>query len=192
VPEWPPGPPHDITGLLKAWSGGDRRALDELVPLVYGHLRRRAAALMKRERVEHTLQPTAVVHEAFVKLVRGEGVDWKDRAHFYGVAARAMREVLVDHARRHGAAKRGWGRTRLSIETAEVAVHPRTVDLLALDEALKTLAGLDERQAQLAELRLFGGLTVQESAEILGCSSATASRDYRHAEAWLKRQMRTA
>ncbi len=188
-----PDRPHDITGLLKAWSAGDRSALEELVPLVYADLRRRAASLMRNERAEHTLQPTAVVHEAFVRLVRAEGVDWKDRAHFYGVAARAMREVLVDHARRHESGKRG-GRSqkRLSIEAVEVAVHPRTIDLLALDQALEKLAGLDERQARLVELRLFAGLTVQESAEVLGCSSATASRDYRHAEAWLRRQMRGA
>ena len=187
-----PDPPQDITELLKAWSSGDRRALEELVPLVYADLRRRAASLMKAERPEHTLQPTALVHEAFLRLVRAKEVDWKDRAHFYGVAARAMREVLVDHARRHDAGKRGRGQKRLSIETVELAVHPRTVDLLALDEALETLAALDERQARLVELRLFAGLTVQESAEILGCSSATASRDYRHAEAWLRRQMRGA
>jgi RNA polymerase sigma factor (TIGR02999 family) len=187
-----PDRPRDITGLLKAWSGGDRRALDELMPLVYADLRRRAAALMRRERVEHTLQPTAVVHEAFMRLVKAEGVAWKDRVHFFGVAARAMREVLVDHARRHDAAKRGTHRKRFSIDVVDVTVHPRTVDLLALDQALKTLASLDERQVRLVELRLFAGLTVQESAEVLGCSSATASRDYRHAEAWLRRQMRGA
>ena len=184
----PPDSPPDITGLLKAWSGGDERALEELMPLVYAELRRRAGSLMRRERAEHTLQPTAVVHEAFVRLVHAN-VDWKDRAHFFGVAARAMREVLVDYARRRGAGKRGPGRQRLSIETADVAVPAKSIDLLALDEALKRLAALDERQAQLVELRLFGGLTVQECGEILGCSPATASREYRHAEAWLRRQM---
>ena len=191
MPERPPDPPHDITGLLKAWGAGDPRALEQLFPLVYAELRRRAGSLMRRERAFHTLQPTAVVNEAFVRLVPAK-VDWKDRAHFYGVAARAMRQVLVDHARRRDAGKRGAGQHRISIEVADPAVQPRTLDLLALDEALEDLAALDARQARLVELRLFGGLTVQESAEIVGCSPATASRDYRHAEAWLRRQMKSA
>ncbi len=184
-------PPHEITALLRAWTAGDARAPEDLFPLVYAELRRRAAALMRRERGGHTLQPTALVHEAYLKLV-DQKLPWKDRAHFYGVAARAMREVLVDHARRRNAAKRGPGGARLSIEVAEPSVSPRTVDLLALDEALHALAALDERQARLVELRLFGGLSLQESAEIVGCSSPTASRDYRHAEAWLRRRMRGA
>ena len=184
-----PEPPRDITGLLRAWSAGDSRAVEELFPLVYAELRRRAGTLMRRERSAHTLQPTALVHEAYLKLV-DQKLPWKDRAHFFGVAARAMREVLVDHARRRGAGKRGAGQTRLSIETADVAVAPQSVDLLALDEALKGLATLDVRQARLIELRLFAGLTVEESAELVGCSPATASRDYRHAEAWLRSRMR--
>ena len=189
MPDRVPGSPHEITGLLRAWSAGDSRAVEDLFPLVYAELRRRAGALMRRERSTHTLQPTALVHEAYLKLV-DQKLPWKDRAHFFGVAARAMREVLVDHARRRGAGKRGPGRTRLSIETADVSVAPRSVDLLALDEALKGLSTLDVRQARLVELRLFGGLTVEESAEIVGCSPATASRDYRHAEAWLRSRMR--
>jgi RNA polymerase sigma factor (TIGR02999 family) len=180
----------EVTALLRAWSRGDAGAPDRLLPLVYGHLRRLAASQMRRERANHTLQPTALVHEAYLRLV-DRNLPWRDRGHFYGVAARAMREVLVDHARRREAGKRGPGRARLSIEAVEVSVQPRTVDLLALDEALEKLAGLDERQARLVELRLFAGLTVQEAGDVMGCSAATASRDYRHAEAWLRRQMRS-
>ncbi|HTS02180.1 MAG TPA: sigma-70 family RNA polymerase sigma factor [Thermoanaerobaculia bacterium] len=181
----------EVTALLRAWSRGDAGASDRLLPLVYRHLRRLAAAQMRRERADHTLQPTALVHEAYLKLV-DRHLSWKDRGHFYGVAARAMRQVLVDHARRRDAGKRGSGRQRVAIETADIAVPPRAIDLLALDRSLRDLAQLDERQARLVELRLFAGLSVQESAEVLGCSSATASRDYRHAEAWLRRQMRAA
>jgi RNA polymerase sigma factor (TIGR02999 family) len=181
----------EVTALLRAWSGGDADAPDRLLPLVYRHLRRLAASQMKRERADHTLQPTALVHEAYLKLV-DQHLSWKDRGHFYGVAARAMRQVLVDHARRRDAGKRGSGAQRVSIEVADVGVPQRTIDLLALDRSLEDLAALDQRQARLVELRLFAGLTVQESAEVVGCSSATASRDYRHAEAWLRRQMRGA
>lgn len=181
----------EVTALLLAWSRGDAGAADRLLPLVYRHLRRLAASQMKRERADHTLQPTALVHEAYLKLV-DQHLSWKDRGHFYGVAARAMRQVLVDHARRRAAGKRGGGAQRVAIEVADVGVPPRVIDLLALDRSLEALAALDERQARLVELRLFAGLTVQESAEAVGCSSATASRDYRHAEAWLRRQMRGA
>lgn len=179
----------EVTAILRAWSRGDADAPDRLLPLVYRHLRRLAATEMRKERPNHTLQPTALVHEAYLKLV-DQNLSWKDRGHFYGVAARAMREVLVDHARRRGAGKRGPDRRRVSIEVADVAVQPRTIDLLALDQALVVLAALDERQARLVELRLFAGLTVREAADLLGCSAATASRDYRHAEVWLRRQMR--
>ena len=181
----------EVTALLRAWSRGEAGAPERLLPLVYRHLHHLAASQMKRERANHTLQPTALVHEAYLRLV-DRRLPWKDRGHFYSVAARAMREVLVDHARRREAAKRGPGRKRLEIDAVEVAVHPRTVDLLALDEALKTLAGFDERQARLVELRLFAGLTVQEAGDVLGCSAATASRDYRHAESWLRRRMTDA
>ena len=183
--------PGEVTALLRAWSRGDAEAPDKLLPLVYRHLRHLAASQMRRERANHTLQPTALVHEAYLRLV-DQNLSWKDRGHFYGVAARAMREVLVDHARQREAAKWGPGRKRLAIDAVEVALNPRTVDLLALDEALKTLAGFDERQARLVELRLFAGLTVQEAGDVLGCSAATASRDYRHAESWLRRRMRDA
>ena len=181
--------PGEVTALLRAWSSGDREALERLLPLVYAELRRLAASQMRRERSDHTLQPTALVHEAYVRLV-DQRLAWKDRGHFFGVAARAMREVLVDHARRRRAGKRSSRPHRISLDAADVAVQPQTIDLLALDEALKSLTAFDERQARLVELRLFAGLTVQESAEVLGCSPATASRDYRHAEAWLRRRMR--
>jgi RNA polymerase sigma factor (TIGR02999 family) len=181
--------PGEVTGLLRAWSKGDADAAERLLPLVYGELRRLAASQMRRERGGHTLQPTALVHEAYVKLV-DQHLAWKDRGHFFGVAARAMREVLVDHARRRNAQKRSGG-IAVPIESAEPSVAPRALDLLALDQALHRLADLDARQARLVELRVFAGLTVEEAASLLGCSPATASRDYRHAEAWLRRQMRT-
>lgn len=186
----PPVSPGEVTGLLRAWSTGDAEAPERLLPLVYAELRRLAAAQMRRERSDHTLQPTALVHEAYVKLV-DQRLAWKDRGHFFGIAARAMRQVLVDHARRKQAQKRSGG-LEVPIESAEPAVAPRTLDLLALDQALHRLAELDARQARLVELRVFAGLTVEEAAGVLECSPATASRDYRHAEAWLRRQMRTA
>lgn len=182
--------PGDVTALLRAWSKGEPGATDKLLPLVYRELRRLAASQMRKERKDHTLQPTALVHEAYVKLV-DQHLSWKDRGHFFGVAARAMREVLVDYARRRGRQKRaGWG-VEVSLESVEPSVAPRAIDLLALDEALLRLADFDERQARLVELRVFAGLTVEEAAKALDCSAATVSRDYRHAEAWLRREMRS-
>jgi RNA polymerase sigma-70 factor (ECF subfamily) len=182
-------PAGDVTRLLLAWSGGDREALEKLLPLVYSELRRRAESQMRRERSEHTLQPTALVHEAYLKLVDQQGVAWKDRAHFFAVASRAMRQILVDHARRRRTAKHGGQELRLSIEDVALATQPRSLDLLALDLALDRLAALDERQSRLVELRVFGGLTIEEAADVLGCSHATVSRDWKHAEAWLHREM---
>jgi RNA polymerase sigma factor (TIGR02999 family) len=178
----------DVTGLLRAWSSGDAAAPDALLPLVYAELRRLAASQMRRERGDHTLQPTALVHEAYLRLV-DQRLSWQDRAHFFGVAGRVMRQVLVDYARRKNAQKRDGG-GRVSLETGEPAVGPRPLDLLALDEALAKLSSLDEKQARLVELRLFAGLTVDEAATVLDCSPATVSRGYRHAEAWLRREMR--
>ena len=183
-------PPGEVTALLRAWSEGDPGASNKLLPLVYRELRRLAAAQMRRERSDHTLQPTALVHEAYVRLV-DQNLQWKDRGHFFGVAARAMREVLIDYARRKGAKKRAGG-VEVPIENAEPAVAPRAFDLLALDQALHRLAGLDERQAHLVELRLFAGLTTGETAKVLDCSPATVSRDFRHAEAWLRREIRNS
>jgi RNA polymerase sigma factor (TIGR02999 family) len=183
-------PAGEVTRLLREWSAGDRAALEKLLPLVYAELRRRAGAYLRNERAGHTLQPTALVHEAYLKLVGGASVAWKDRAHFFGVAARAMRQVLVDHARAHRAARRGEGRVLVALDAAgDVAAPQRDVGLLDLDRALAKLAGLDERQSRLVELRLFAGLTIEESAEVLNVSHATVSREWKHAEAWLQREM---
>jgi RNA polymerase sigma factor (TIGR02999 family) len=185
-----PAPAGEVTRLLREWSAGDRNALERLLPLVYDELRRCAGAYLRRERAGHTLQPTALVHEAYLKLVGGETVAWKDRAHFFGVAARAMRQVLVDHARARNTAKRGEGQVLVALEAASgAATPPRNLDLLDLDRALSKLAGLDERQSRLVELRLFAGLTIEESAEVLRVSHATVSREWKHAEAWLQREM---
>lgn len=184
-------PPGDVTGLLLAWNGGDREALEKLVPLVYEELRKRAQRALAKERRGHTLQPTALVHEAYMRLVDQSRVPWQDRFHFYAVSARAMRQVLVDHARRRLADKRDGGRTFVPLSRAghEAATPPRSLDVLALDQALERLASLDPRQAKLVELRVYGGLTIDEAAEALEVSAATVSRDWRHAEAWLHREM---
>jgi RNA polymerase sigma-70 factor, ECF subfamily len=185
-------PAGDVTRLLLRWSAGDREAFRDLLPLVYDELKRRAEREMGRERAGHTLQPTALVHEAYLKLVKQASLSVRDRAHFFAVAARAMREVLVDHARRRRSEKHGGQKTMLSIEDVTVSSPPRSIDLLALDLAIGKLADLDERQARLVELRVFGGLTIEESAEVLGFSPATVSRDWRHAEAWLRRELGSA
>lgn len=183
-------PAGEVTRLLRKWSSGDRDALETLLPLVYAELRRLAGAYLRSERAGHTLQPTALVHEAYLKLVGGAAVDWKDRAHFFGVAARAMRQVLVDHARARATGKRGLGQVFVGLHAAAGAAAPaRSHDLLDLDRALSKLSGLDERQSRLVELRLFAGLTIEESAVVLGVSHATVSREWKHAEAWLQREM---
>ncbi len=190
TPRTGPGqPPGEVTALLLAWRTGDREALEKLIPLVYGDLRERAERYLKRERAGHTLQPTALVHEAYLKLVDQTRVAWRNRAHFLGVAARAMREVLVDYARRHRSGKRGAGQTLVALEDGSAAASPRSVDLLALDVALERLASHDERQSRLVELRVFGGLTIDETAEALGISPATVSLDWKHAQAWLHREL---
>jgi RNA polymerase sigma factor (TIGR02999 family) len=186
----PPDPAGEVTQLLRQWSGGNAAALEKLLPLVYDELRRRAGAYLRQERPGHTLQPTALVHEAYLKLVGGSSIDWKDRAHFFGVAARAMRQVLVDHARARQTAKRGEGHVRVELDAAgAVAAPARSLDLLDLDRALSRLAAMDERQSRLVELRLFAGLTIEEAAEVLQVSHATVSREWKHAEAWLQREM---
>jgi RNA polymerase sigma factor (TIGR02999 family) len=188
--EQTPAPAGEVTQLLRQWSAGNAAVLEKLLPLVYDELRRRAGAYLRQERPGHTLQPTALVHEAYLKLVGGSSIDWKDRAHFFGVAARAMRQVLVDHARARQTAKRGEGQVRVELDAAgAVAAPARSVDLLDLDRALSRLAALDERQSRLVELRLFAGLTIEESAEVLRVSHATVSREWKHAEAWLQREM---
>ena len=189
VPARPATPPGEVTALLLAWSGGDREALQKLIPLVYGDLRKRAEGYLRKERRGHTLQPTALVNEAYMKLVDQTRVQWEGRAHFLAVAARAMREVLVEYARRHASAKRGGGQTMVSLDDAVASTPARSLDLLALDQALDRLAALDDRQAKLVELRIFGGLTIDEAASTLGISAATVSREWKHAEAWLHREM---
>lgn len=186
-----PTPQGDVTGLLLAWNRGDREAFEQLVPLVYEELRRRAQNALAKERRGHTLQPTALVHEAYLRLVDQSRIPWQNRFHFYAVSARAMRHVLVDHARRRLADKRDGGRTFVPLSRAgvEAATPPPSLDVLALDRALERLAELDPRQAKLVELRVYGGLTIDEAAGALEVSAATVSRDWRHAEAWLHREM---
>jgi RNA polymerase sigma factor (TIGR02999 family) len=178
-------PSADVTGLLLAWSKGDRGALDALVPHVYGELRRQADRYLRRQRSGHTLQATALVHEAFLRLVDQTNVSFHDRAHFFAVASRAMRQILVDHARRRHTDKRGGDATRLVLEDGTASVQPRGVDLIALDDALERLEALDPGQARLVELRFFGGLTVEETAVVLACSPATVKRAWSSARAWL-------
>lgn len=183
----PPAGP--VTGLLLQWRGGDADALARLLPLVYDELRQIAARHVRQERSDLTLQPTAVVHEAFLKLVDLPRLQWQDRAHFLAVASRLMRQVLIDHARARLTAKRGGGDTVLAIEDGAGAIEPRRVDLLALDDALARLATLDAQQERLVELRYFGGLTIAETAEVLGCSPATVKRDWDTARTWLFREL---
>lgn len=180
--------PSDVTGLLRAWRGGDRAALDELLPLVYDELRRIARRHMARERRDHTLQPTALVHEAFGRLIDAT-TPWEDRVHFFAVAATTMRRILVEHARKANRAKRGGGARPVTLDDAVVAATPRSPDVLALDRALDRLAGMDERKAKIVELHYFGGMTYEEGAAALGISAATFHRDLRIGRAWLQREM---
>ena len=181
--------PQDVTALLGAWSRGDRRALDQLLPLVYAELRRVAARQLRHERAGHTLQPTALVHEAYLRLVEQRNVDWQDRAHFFGVAAQMMRRILVDHARRQAARKRGDGVANIPID--EVADHlmARQIPVLALDHVLGRLETLDPDLARIVELRAFSGLTIEEAAHVLKISASTAKREWRTAKAWLAREL---
>ena len=182
-----------VTAALVAWKGGDSGAADRLLALIYPELHRIAERQMRRERSGHTLQPTALVHEAYLKLVDQAHVDWRNRAHFFGVAAQAMRRLLVDHARGRSRDKRGGGATLLDLDSATgeagLAAPGRSVDLLALDQALERLAALDAAQARLVELRFFGGLSVEEAAHALGISTATAGRDFRSARAFLAHEL---
>lgn len=179
----------DVTALLSAWGRGNSNALNELLPLVYAELRRIAAGQLRREAMGHTLQPTALVHEVYLRLIDQRHVDWRDRAHFFGVAARVMRRILVDHARRHRASKRGGGLLTVSIDQAKEPIAPGGVPLLALDQALERLAALDEDLARIVELRAFGGLTIDEAACVLEVSPTTAKREWRTAKAWLAREL---
>ena len=180
---------NDVTQLLIAWSDGDADALDKLAPIVYGELHRMARRYMSRERSEHTLQPTALVHEAYVRLTNQQLPQWQNRAHFFAVAAQLMRQILVDHARAHRADKRGGGACKLTMEEAEQSPQKVDVDVIALDDALKTLSELDVQQGKVVELKFFGGLSIEETAEVLGVSASTVKRDWITARAWLHREL---
>jgi RNA polymerase sigma factor (TIGR02999 family) len=183
------GSERTVTVLLAAWGRGDPTALDQLLPLVYEELRRIAGRQLRRERVNHTLQPTALVHEVYMRLVDQRQVDWQDRAHFLGVAAQTMRRILVDHVRRRDASKRGDGVQCVSIDDAKELTGARDMPLLTLDHALRRLETIDPELGRIVELRAFGGLTIEEAAHVLKVSPSTAKRDWRTAKAWLNREL---
>jgi RNA polymerase sigma factor (TIGR02999 family) len=178
-----------VTALLRAWSDGDDGALEQLMPLVEAELRRLARTYMSRERGGHTLQPTALVNEAFIRLTDARQVRWQDRAHFLGISARLMRRVLVDHARSRGYQKRGGGARQVPLDEALVVSPEPTLDLVALDRALEALAAVDARKSEVIELRFFGGLSVEETADVLHVSTDTVKRDWRLAKLWLLREL---
>jgi len=180
---------HDVTALLDDWSGGNRIALEQLLPLVFADLRRIASRQLRGERTGHTLQPTALVHEAYLRFVDQRHVDWQNRAHFFGVAAEVMRRILVDHARRQAAGKRGDGVPRVALEEARDAAAPDEAAVLELDLALSRLEEIDPGLARIVQLRAFVGLTIDEAAQVLDVSPSTAQRDWRAARAWLKREL---
>jgi RNA polymerase sigma factor (TIGR02999 family) len=181
--------PGAVTQLLRAWGDGDDGALAQLTPLVEAELRRLARGYMRRERRGHTLQTTALVNEAFLRLTDARRVRWQDRAHFLGISARLMRRVLVDHARSRGYRKRGGGTQRVTLDEGLVASAEPAVDVLALDRALEALAAVDDRKSRVIELRFFGGLSVEETAEVLHVSPDTVKRDWRLAKLWLLREL---
>jgi RNA polymerase sigma factor (TIGR02999 family) len=180
---------YPVTDLLARWSGGDAVARDSLVPLVYEELRRIARKSLTGQRSSHTLQPTALVHEAYLRLVSCNVVPWQNRTHFFAVAAQMMRQILVDHARKHAAAKRGGGSITLVLDEAVASPQKATLDLIALDDAMKQLATLDARQCQIVELRFFGGLSIEETAAVIDISPATTKREWATARVWLHRVM---
>src|SRR6266851_4501544 len=183
-------PPQNVTQLLIGWGQGDKEALDKLVPIVYDELRRQAARYLRHERAGHTLQTTALIHEAYLRLIDQKNVHWQNRAQFFGIAAQLMRRILVDHARTRKRAKRGGSDIRVPFEDAVAIASAPELDVVALDEALKRLAEIDEQQSRIVELRFFSGLTVEETAEVLGISTATVKRDWSVARAWLQREIR--
>lgn len=181
---------HNLTQMLKKWSSGDTRVLDELMPFVYEELRRQAARYLRKERSNHTLQTTALIHEAYLKLIDQKNVEWQNRSHFFAIAAQAMRRILVDYARERNREKRGGAAENLPIEEAQFVISKeKSIDLVALDEALTRLAEFDERQARIVELKFFSGLDTDETAEVLGVSNATVRRDWNMAKAWLYQQI---
>jgi RNA polymerase sigma-70 factor (ECF subfamily) len=181
--------PHEVTGLLQQWANGAQSALDALTPLVYAELRRRAANYLRSEEPGHTLQPTALVHEAFLRLVGRSAPDCQNRSEFYGVAAHLMRQILIDHARTRQAVKRGGHVVHLSLEEDLIGSRGQDADLMALDEALERLAAVDRRKTQVVEMRFFGGLSVEETAEVLKVSEVTVRRDWQFAKAWLLHEL---
>jgi RNA polymerase sigma factor (TIGR02999 family) len=181
----------DVTGLLRAWSEGDTGAAEKLAPLVYDELKRQAARYMRRERRDHTLRPTALVNEAYLRLVGQDRVAWKSRAQFFGVAAQVMRRILVDHARGRAAAKRAGGWCRVSLDE-EMGAPARALDMVELEDALQELSALDPGKVRLVEMRYFAGLSLEETAEVLQVSPSTVTREWRMARAWLYRRLRRA
>ena len=183
-----PKVPGDVTNLLLDWSNGDRSAFDQLIPIIYDDLLRLARARLKNEERECQLQPTALVHESYLRLADETRLQWQNRAHFYAIAANTMRRVLIDHARKRKADKRGGG-IRVTVQTGMDFAEERAPDFLVLDEALTKLAGFDERKSRAIELKFFGGMTTEEIAEVLGISVATVGRELRLGQAWLRREM---
>lgn len=183
-------PTRDVTQMLVDWRNGDQEALAKLIPIVYGELRRLARSYLRRERPGHTLQPTALVHEVYLRLVAQPDLHCQNRAHFFGIAANLMRRILVEHARSHHAAKRGSGGRKLSLDQVIDVPQQRDVDLVALDDALTSLAAIDPQQSRIIELRFFGGLTIDETAEVLGVSPAVVNYEWSLARAWLYRETR--
>jgi RNA polymerase sigma factor (TIGR02999 family) len=179
----------DVTHLLRAWSDGDKAALDKLVPLVYDELRRRAKSYMRAERSDHTLQATALVNEAYIRLVDYRSMRWQDRVHFFAVAAQLMRRILVDHARRRNRAKREGRHYKLSLEGAISIPEPQDVDVISLDDALSGLEAIDPQKCRIVELRFFSGLTIEETAKVLAVAPDTVRRHWKSAQSWLHREM---
>ena len=180
---------NEVTRLLLDWSGGDKTALDKLMPLVYYELRRLAHHYMGRERPGHTLQTTALVNEAYLRLIDQRSVQWRNRAHFFGIASQMMRRILVDHARSRHYAKRGAGARQVSFDEVMVVSVERAAEVVALDDALTALAAIDQRKSEIVEMRFFGGLSIEEAAEVLAVSPGTVMRDWTLAKAWLHREI---
>jgi RNA polymerase sigma factor (TIGR02999 family) len=181
---------HSVTQLLEEWTSGNREALDKLMPVVYGELRKMAKRYMSQQNPGHTLQTTALIHEAYLRMVNQKEKHFENRAHFFGVAAQAMRHILVDYARARGADKRGGGARPISLEEAALVTQERAAELVAFDDALKELDQLSTRQSRVVELRYFGGMSVEETAKVIGVSSDTVMRDWSMAKAWLHRRLR--
>jgi RNA polymerase sigma factor (TIGR02999 family) len=181
---------HEITGILHQWNSGSRDALDKLLPFIYDELHRQAANYLRRERPDHTLQTTALINEAYLKLIDQREVNWENRTHFFAIAAQSMRRILVDYAKAKHRAKRGGGDIQITLDESTLATpDEKSIDLIALDEALNHLAAKDEQQARVVELRYFSGLNLEETAKVLGISRTTAARDWAMAKAWLHREL---